>query len=216
MINRLFQSYLAKKAIKKRNKNFQSGFFSLIDSDSTIGDFVKLNGKTVINKSNVGSFCYFVNAKISRTNMGNFCSIGPNALVGGLGKHPTNMLSTHPVFYSSLKQCGYSFTLNSHFEEFAVTSIGNDVWIGANSIVLDGVNVGDGAIIAAGSVVVKDVPPYAVVGGVPAKVIRYRFSKDEIDKLLNLNWWNLSKEELIERQVYFIKNDVKGLIASLE
>ncbi len=216
MINKLFRSYLVKKRIKKSNKSFQSSFISLVDSTSTIGDFVKLNGKTVINKSSIGSFCYFVNAKISRTNMGSFCSVGPNVLVGGLGKHPTNMLSTHPVFYSPLKQCGCSFTLNSHFEEFSITNIGNDVWIGANSIVLDGVNVGDGAIIAAGSVVVKDVPPYAIVGGVPATIIRYRFSKHEIENLLSLNWWDLSKEELIDRQVYFVKNDVEGLIGSLE
>ncbi len=81
--------------------------------------------------------------------------------------------------------------------------IGNDVWIGANVLILDGVTIGNGAIIAAGAVVTKDVPPYAVVGGVPAKIIKYRFNKEEIDFLEQLKWWEKDEKWLTEYGKYF-------------
>jgi acetyltransferase-like isoleucine patch superfamily enzyme len=74
--------------------------------------------------------------------------------------------------------------------------IGNDVWVGAGAIILSGVSIGDGAIVAAGAVVTKDVPPYAIVGGNPAKLIRYRFSEDQIAKLLSISWWNWSEDKI--------------------
>ena len=83
-----------------------------------------------------------------------------------------------------------TFSANSYFDEFAPIKIGNDVWVGARAIILDGVTIGDGAIVGAGAVVAKDVPAYAVVGGVPAKVLRYRFEQAEIDLLEQLKWWN--------------------------
>ena len=83
-----------------------------------------------------------------------------------------------------------------YFEEYAKISIGHDVWIGARAIILDGVNVGHGAIIAANSVVTKDVSPYAIVAGVPAKMIKYRFSEDKIEQLLTSSWWNWSLEDI--------------------
>lgn len=84
-----------------------------------------------------------------------------------------------------------SFADRNYFEEFEKIGIGNDVWIGANVIILDGIEIGDGAVVAAGSVITKSVPPYAIVGGVPAKIIRYRFEKDKIEKLLILKWWDM-------------------------
>jgi acetyltransferase-like isoleucine patch superfamily enzyme len=139
----------------------------------------------------MGRCTYVVGSRIIRTTLGAYCSVGPQALIGGLGRHPTNLLSTHPIFYSSLKQAGISFEAVSLYSEFSNSNIGNDVWIGARAIVMDGVNVGDGAVIAANAVVTKDVLPYAIVAGIPAKEIKYRFSDKIIQQLLDWKWWNL-------------------------
>jgi len=97
----------------------------------------------------------------------------------GLPEHPVNMVSTSPKIYRNIKSKDIK-------DVYFPPIIGNDVWIGANAIILQGVTIGDGAVIAAGAVVTKDVPPYAIVGGVPAKVIKYRFSDDVILKLLEI------------------------------
>jgi len=135
-------------------------------------------------------------AQIRNADVGAFCSIGPEVLIGGFGKHPTNWISTHPAFYSPLKQAGFTFSTESKFRELERTEIGNDVWIGARAMILDGVKIGNGAIVAAGAVVARDVSPYSIVGGVPAKEIRKRFGDDVIASLKGMEWWNLSLDDL--------------------
>lgn len=143
--------------------------------------------------SRVGRF-----TSISNSEIGNFTAIGSGCNIG-LGQHPTNYLTTNSIFY---KKGSWGFhddwVKKINFEESKLIIIGNDVWIGINSIIMDGVTVGDGAIIAAGSIVTKDVPPYAIVGGVPAKIIKYRFSQDIIDRVLEIKWWNFSDEKIKE------------------
>jgi len=160
-----------------------------------------------LSEVSLGDFTYIASGtKISRAKIGKFCSIGPDCKIG-LGKHPTkSFVSTHPIFYSTLKQAqiafaDIAFADKNYFEEFGNIEIGNDVWIGANAIIVDGIKIGDGAIVAAGAVVTKDVPPYAIVGGVPAKIIRYRFDKDEIAKLLELKWW--------DKDINYLKSNFK-------
>lgn len=124
--------------------------------------------------------------------IGSFCSMGNNITIGP-GNHPTNWLSTSPFQYNSIflnhpEIRGLGLTGFS-FESAGPVEIGNDVWIGSNTTILSGVSIGHGAIIAAGSVVTKDVPPYAIVGGVPAKVIKFRFDDAIIEKLLDIKWW---------------------------
>jgi acetyltransferase-like isoleucine patch superfamily enzyme len=94
------------------------------------------------------------------------------------------------MFYSTNKQNGMSLSKTTKLTERSDIYIGSDVFIGSNVTVLDGVTVGDGAIVGAGAVVTSDVPPFAIVGGIPAKVIKYRFRPDQIEKLLIIQWWN--------------------------
>jgi acetyltransferase-like isoleucine patch superfamily enzyme len=146
--------------------------------------------------------------------MGSFCSVGARTRIGGLGKHPTKWISTHPVFYSPLKQTGISFCKESHFDENQMVSVGSDVWIGAGVLVLDGVKIGDGAIVAAGAVVTRDVEPYAIVGGVPARLIRYRYDADTIQKLVKLRWWDWSLEKL-EKSAHLFRHETSAAVMDL-
>jgi chloramphenicol O-acetyltransferase type B len=161
---------------------------------------------------NIGCHSYIASyAKISVARICRFCSIGPY-LICGYGDHPTDWLSTSPVFFSTLKQCGATFSETDFFEERKPILIGHDVWIGARVFIRDGIKIGNGAIVAAGAVVTKDVPEYAVVGGVPAKVIRYRFSREIIESLLSISWWDWPKEKLCAAQPYFVQNDINSFV----
>ncbi|WP_305777731.1 CatB-related O-acetyltransferase [Mucilaginibacter sp. L196] len=162
---------------------------SFIDENTSVGNDCFLHNVTI------GSFSYLSsNVSIMNTKIGSFCSIGPGVYIC-LGRHPSDtFVSTSPVFFSPLKQCGTTFSNESYFKEMGNTVIGNDVWIGANSVVMDDINIGDGAIVGAGSIVTRDVPPYSIVVGAPAKVIKYRFTQDEIDFLMNFRWWEKDHE----------------------
>ncbi|WP_283771405.1 CatB-related O-acetyltransferase [Shewanella sp. 10B] len=194
------------KFIKLNLIGFYASPLSYVSKDSTLSNYVKLHGRSEIYGSTVGKATYLSSAIISNCSIGAFCSIGPGSRVGGLGEHPTQFVSTHPAFYSNLKQSGITYISGENeipFVENSPVNIGNDVWIGARALILDGVNIGHGAIIAAGAVVTKDIPPYAVVGGVPAKLIKYRFHPEVVDSLLGLKWWDWSDDELREKCYLF-------------
>jgi chloramphenicol O-acetyltransferase type B len=193
--------------MKIRLKGFDADRETFFDKNSVAAEFVSLRKGTFVVGSNIGRCSYVASARVSHTNIGAFCSIGMNVLLGGLGKHPTDLISTHPVFYSNKNQIKLQLTETSLLDELPLTRIGNDVWIGAGSIVLDGVTIGDGAIIAAGAVVNKDVPPYAIVGGVPAKFIKYRFPPEKIARLLQIKWWDWSMEDLEKKISWFQSKD---------
>jgi acetyltransferase-like isoleucine patch superfamily enzyme len=141
---------------------------SAVDNFVTIGDYTY-----------VGSNCFLTNSEIGR-----YSSIGNDVIVGP-GEHDYRRISTS----SKVSNISYNDLTEKECK------IGNDVWIGAKSIILRGVAVGDGAVIGAGSVVTKDIPPFAIAVGVPARVIKYRFSENEITKILDSKWWNLDLQE---------------------
>ncbi len=126
------------------------------------------------------------------SSLGKFCSVARFVEIGPI-EHPTDYLSTHPFQYSTHHFSGQPDWDNMErctFAEAPGAMVGHDVWVGRHAIIKRGVTVGHGAIIAAGAVVTKDVPPYAVVGGVPAQIIRYRFAADIVDRLLVVKWWD--------------------------
>lgn len=210
-------AWLVRRHLLKREfPGFAAGIRSFADSQVKFSDHVRLMGSTVLSDVRVGRCSTFADAFVCRGTVGAFCSIGPGAVIGGLGSHPLHMLSTNPVFYSTLRQCGMTFSDGDYFTEMESVTLGNDVWVGANALILGGVTVGHGAVIAAGAVVTKDVPDYAVVGGVPAKVIKYRFTEEEIQGLLKTQWWALPDAVLSAHAPLFRAGDVAGLLKTLE
>ena len=195
-------------------KNVSFDVFSEFEGHNYFYDNVNLNASKV----GMGTYIAF-NSFMPRTKIGRFCAIGENVRTH-LGLHPTKeWVSIHPAFFSNQAQAGFTFTDENLFEEHKyiddekkyVVEIGNDVWIANNVIIMDGVTIGDGAVIAAGAVVTKGVEPYSIVGGVPAKLIRKRFSDEQIEKLLKIKWWDWNYEKIKENYKNF--SDEERLIS---
>jgi acetyltransferase-like isoleucine patch superfamily enzyme len=194
-------------------KNVSYDIFSEFDGHNYFYDNVNLNASKV----GVGTYIAF-NSFMPKTKIGRFCAIGENVRTH-LGLHPAkDWVSIHPAFFSEQAQAGFTFTNETLFEEHKyvddekkfVVEIGNDVWLANNVMIPDGVKIGDGAILGAGSVVTKNVEPYTIVAGVPAKLIRKRYSEDQIEKLLKIKWWNWDFEKIKENYKYF--SDIEKLI----
>ena len=202
---RIFPELIAKPIYKENLLCYNRAYF---------GRNCKIYPKAVIFESIIGSYTYIAqNSIINNTTIGKFCSIGPN-LIAGWGLHPTNGISTHPMFYSTKKQNGITFSSEDKVEETKPIKIGNDVFIGMNVTILDGIKIGDGAVIGAGAVVSKDIPPYAIAVGCPVRIISYRFKDNIIEKMLNLRWWEFDEEDLKLVEKHFF--DISLFIAKLE
>ena len=162
----------------------------------------------------IGKFSYFNGLNMVRNcEIGRYCLIAHGAHIG-LTSHPIKkFVSTHPFFYKNdgneiFKSFGYAD--KNYFREETSTKIGNDVWIGTNALIKSGLKIGDGAVIGAGAIVTKDVEPYAIVAGVPAKLIGYRFTEPQIKFLLKFRWWEKPDTWLKENWRDFL--DIETLI----
>ena len=175
--------------------------FSLVRSErskTTIGQHAYAVAPYYLHNVQLGDCSYFAkNAQVANTTIGKFCSIGPN-FCSGLGIHPIDGISTHPMFY------------RGEMAEHKPVTIGNDVFIGANVTILDGVTIGDGAVIGAGAVVSKNIPPYAIAVGSPIRIIRYRMTEEQIAAMQRIQWWNWEEDRLQEVEKMF--EDIDGFI----
>lgn len=149
-------------------------------------------------KVKMGRYSYMgKNNSVCNASIGSFCSIASYCAIGG-GDHAMDSISTSPVFYEGRNIFGKNFS-KIHKELNKPVTIGNDVWIGENVFINSGITIGDGAVIGAHSVVTHNVPPYAVVVGAPARVIKFRFDDNTIRKLLSTKWWEWTDSELLEK-----------------
>lgn len=200
----MLKSYLrfikAKKHYKRKNtalhswnfgSNVRLGFHCNIAKRTILGDNVEIGDYTYLNANK-----YWITVE-SNVKIGKYCSIAPGIHIGA-GNHNYKNVTTHPFLFDRSYEPIFKFEANMQLQNGLIdcdttTKIGNDVWIGLHAIIKRGVTIGNGAIIAAGSVVVKDVPDYAIVGGNPAKVIKYRTSEENISffsKHEDAMWWN--------------------------
>lgn len=167
---------------------------------------VAINRRSYVNDSVIGKYSYAgINLTMNYTKLGRFCSLGRNVDVGGFD-HDYHKVTTMPMFrFKQLSGGG-----NPEVGEKELCKIGNDVWIAAGTQILHKVSVGDGAVIGGGAVVTKDVPPYAIVAGVPAKIIKFRFDEKTIEELLAIRWWDWPEDIVLENIEWMIKNDINS------
>ncbi len=160
---------------------------------SMVAKFADVNDSSIGDYSSIGRY-----TKITHSDIGKFCSISWDVTINATS-HPMGGLTSHAFPY--VPHVG-GF-VKKRIQEHKRVIIGNDVWIGANSVIMPGVQIGHGVVIGATAVVTKNVPDYAIVAGVPAKIIGYRFEKKIIDELLVLEWWNLPKKVICANIDYF-------------
>ena len=168
----------------------------------------------------LGALSYSHSTLAIHLSIGRFCSIAPD-VVWPTNGHPVDWVTTSPLSYDPyplpalealIADAGITFECEPFDLGLKVVTLGHDVWIGQRAIVMPGVNIGTGAIVAAGSVVTQDIPPYAIVGGVPAKIIKYRFSDAVIERLLKTEWWRYHPKDIIPLKMA----DVGGFLDRFE
>lgn len=199
------------KGVAKSLFNSRISLLAIISANVKIDKTAYIYRGVKAKNAVIGAHTYIsANTDIENAEIGNFCSIADHCRIGMSG-HSLCYMSTSPIFtqtLNALQKRWISENVFEHKSEEERVTLGHDVWVGSHVLINGGVHIGNGACIAAGAVVVKDVPPYAIVGGVPAKIIRYRFPQETIDKLEEIQWWNLPKETLMQNIHLFQKENI--------
>ena len=196
-----------------RRRNVVIGKNVIFNPTTVFGGYNKIHNNANVGSAHIGRYTYVGgNSNMLCASIGSFTSISTDVIVQQLTHPLDTVVSTSPVFFSDKCQCVETFVEKTLFDEFLKVDgfsikIGNDVWIGSNVILKGGITIGDGAVVAMGSVVTHDVPPYAIVGGVPAKVIKYRFDEDQVKKLLDFKWWDKDRQWLKENAHLFVNKE---------
>ncbi|MBL4898719.1 MAG: CatB-related O-acetyltransferase [Colwellia sp.] len=176
---------------------------SILSGKVNIGDYAKIHQAEIGGDVTIGEHTTLwgpqlvVNSMVNPIVIGKYCSIARNVAIQEFN-HNFQRPSTH-----FMNQNVFGGSYSEDIVSSGGIAIGNDVWIGTHSVILSGVKIGNGAVVAANSVVSKDVPPYAIVGGSPAKVIKYRFSEEIIKHLEEIKWWDWPEEKLIKNKIFF-------------
>jgi acetyltransferase-like isoleucine patch superfamily enzyme len=174
---------------------FSASIFAYADRNTFLGERSNISTNRLLN-CNVGRYSYIGKTiTLSNLKVGSFSSIAQDFVILS-GRHPLDYVSTSPCFYSGNNALGSHFIKNENFQEFKLNSegyactVGSDVWIGFGVRVMDGVTIGNGSVIAAGALLTKDIPPYEIWAGIPAKKISTRFEKEQVERLILIEWWN--------------------------
>lgn len=208
-IKRLLRLY----CFRKKNKGCRIGD-GVIVNNARLGEYVTVFDNVILNNVSIGDYSYVQSfANLNNCSVGKFCSIAPGVVIAP-GKHNPKFTSTSALFFSEHPKLPITFKAADFMANEEVV-IGNDVWLGINAVILDGVKIGDGAIVAAGAVVNKDVEPYSIVGGIPAKHIRYRFPNEDVQFLRENPWWEHTRSWFEKNNYLFVdlekyKEYVKG------
>ena len=174
-----------------------------MDERSILGRYNVLFNNVKILSSVINDHTYVQeNAIISDAEVGKFCSIAMGVIVGA-PQHSLSSVSSHPAFYLRNTPLVKTYSDRDMFATSKRTFISHDVWIGQNAIIMNGLQIGVGAVIGAGAVVTRDVPSYAVVGGVPAQIIKYRFDEKLRSDLLESKWWDMSEKWMADNYSLF-------------
>lgn len=182
---------------------------------------VSVRGAALVGRVDIGQYSYIGRgSEIRNCIFGRFCSIARRVCIG-LAEHPLDHLTSHPIAHgqpTGFENDPYIMRLmpsaGSPVKYRSSVEVGHDVWIGDGAFVRQGVRIGTGAVVAARAVVTRDVPPYAIVSGLPARIQRYRFSEETIRRLLASKWWTRDLSGIVERGITF--SDVEAILSELE
>lgn len=187
-------------------RHFPKSVFGItcsVSKSSKLGEQTVLFDNVSIQNSCIGDYTYIQkDSTVLNATVGRYCSIASNVTIG-LAEHPMHYISTSPIFYDNSQPLPAFFVNDVKYRSQPETIIGHDVWIGQGAMIKSGITIGHGAVLAAGTIVTKDVAPYSVVAGVPARQLKWRFDEEIRALLLESNWWDLSAEDLRKMQNLF-------------